>query len=460
MKTKALLSALVLLTTLSCLGQWSYENFSEPKYRQGVATLGSKAYFAAGQNDSLNLSVIEIYDVSTETWDSAINLSVPRMHPACAAAGDKIFVAGGINFFTMEFFDEIDIWDTQTQQWSLEHLLFPRFSISAVSYENKVLFAGGANFSSGVFDVVEIYDIENGEWDFTTLSMGRSSMASAVVNDIAIFAGGYDLETVTDRVDLYNFTTNTWTTAALSEPRGFLAATTVGSKVYVAGGVRPDNTVSDRVDIYDAETNTWSTSALSEPRAMFQESAATVCDRKAIFAGGGEFDLTWNGWNSGSDVIDIYDSYTDTWSVDHMTKPLIMHACAGVENHFLVAGGLVYADPDSVYLTSNVEIFTDPDCSVGVGPDQETGGRQPEVVCHPNPTAGPTEFQISIFNSQNVSLKIYNAQGQKVATLLDEMCYGEKVVRWDMGTLPAGVYFYQLRAEVLGQVGTGKIVKY
>jgi hypothetical protein len=86
--------------------------------------------------------------------------------------------------------------------------------------------------------------------------------------------------------------------------------------------------------------------------------------------------------------------------------------------------------------------------------------RQSSVVCFPNPTTGPTEFLISNFNFQQVSLKVYNAQGQEVATVLDERGSGDQVVRWDASGLPAGIYFYQLRAKGEGQVGAGKIVKY
>ncbi len=200
---------------------------------------------------------------------------------------------------------------------------------------------------------------------------------------------------------------------------------------------------------------------------MFQESAATVCDRKAIFAGGGEFDLTWQGWASGSDVIDIYDSYTDTWSVEHMTKPLVMHACAGAEDHFLVAGGLVYVDPDSLYLTSNVEIFTDPDCYVGIGDEQEDSSSHLSINVYPNPTHGIVDFRWSIFdgkwtmdNGQWTILKVFNTQGQEVATLLDGMCYGDQVIRWDMSGLPAGIYYYRTSTIDNRPSTMGKIVKY
>jgi hypothetical protein len=67
----------------------------------------------------------------------------------------------------------------------------------------------------------------------------------------------------------------------------------------------------------------------------------------------------------------------------------------------------------------------------------------------------------SIFIGQWTILKVYNAQGQQVAVVLDEkLPAGEHTVRWDAGGLPVGVYYYCL-STVNCQLptGTGKIVK-
>ena len=63
-------------------------------------------------------------------------------------------------------------------------------------------------------------------------------MAVATVGDKVLFAGGsnYDWVDVTSRVDIYNATTNTWSTAELSVARHDLAAVTLGNKVFFAGG--------------------------------------------------------------------------------------------------------------------------------------------------------------------------------------------------------------------------------
>ena len=54
------------------------------------------------------------------------------------------------------------------------------------------------------------------------------------------------------------------TADTLSEARIFLSATTVNSKAMFAGGNRGAIGISDVVDIYDSYTYTWSTATLSE----------------------------------------------------------------------------------------------------------------------------------------------------------------------------------------------------
>jgi photosystem II stability/assembly factor-like uncharacterized protein len=83
-----------------------------------------------------------------------------------------------------------------------------------------------------------------------------------------------------------------------------------------------------------------------------------------------------------------------------------------------------------------------------------------KVQCYPNPTGNISHFSFNISQGQWVSLKIYNAQGQEVAVVLDEkLPAGEHTMRWDSGALPAGIYLYQLRVKSVGLVGAGKIVK-
>jgi hypothetical protein len=64
----------------------------------------------------------------------------------------------------------------------------------------------------------------------------------------------------------------------------------------------------------------------------------------------------------------------------------------------------------------------------------------------PNPFEKTTEFRDNPPKSCQVKIEVFNSLGRKVATIADEhQTAGHKVLRWDAGALPSGVYFYRLR---------------
>lgn len=367
MKTKLLFSVFLFFVMLqNAQSQWTYDKLTAPRYRMGAVTLGTKAYFAGGANSANQpVSTIQVYDVKKEGWDTSISLSlsVPRMHPACVAAGSKVFFAGGVNLNNMALFSQVDIWDTITKQWTLKKLSVPRVFLSAVSNGEKVLFAGGVVLTGHgpSFDVVDIYDIATGLWSVAKLSIPRSGMGAAVAGNRAYFAGGTmeETSTVTNRIDIYDFSTGTWSIDSLSEARGSLSAVTLGNKILFAGGTNAGNKPTGRVDIYDVSTGTWTTAELSKPRALFPDpSAAAINDNQAVFSCGGHFDLFTHSWNSYSNVIDFYNASTNTWSSGKLTNSLVLHAVAGLQNHFIVAGGVSFGLDTT--LVAKVEIYTAP----------------------------------------------------------------------------------------------------
>jgi hypothetical protein len=352
MKKTLLLSAILLCTIWIVSGQWSYTNLSEPKSFMGSTTHGSKAWFGGGYNGTNFLTTVEVYDINTGSWESMGDLSVPREFVGgVISCGSLIFFAGGWNY--VQSYNTVDIYDTATGEWTVEHLSVPRFSMAAISHNNKVMFAGGFIYPGQTrTKIIDIYDISTGEWTIDSLTIAREGIAAAVVDDLAIFAGGMTNSGSTNRVDIYNFTDNTWSATSLSQARGMANATTVGDKVIIAGGVSSNGHPTDRVDIYDRTTGTWSTSTLSFPRAA-QTNDATI-NGKAFFAGGGIF--IGNGYNSPSDVIDIYDAVSETWSTDRLPQALIDHSVVEISDYLIVAGG---EDKDGEFV-SQVAIYRDP----------------------------------------------------------------------------------------------------
>jgi fibronectin-binding autotransporter adhesin len=111
-----------------------------------------------------------------------------------------------------------------------------------------------------------------------------------------------------------------WTTSNLSVARCSLAAASTGTKVVFAGGypagyVAP-NSYSNVVDIYDTVSGTWSTSTL--PGGGRVDIGAAASGQKIYFAGGRSHDW-WNGHTAYSNAIDIYDTVSGTWSASTLS---------------------------------------------------------------------------------------------------------------------------------------------
>jgi hypothetical protein len=80
------------------------------------------------------------------------------------------------------------------------------------------------------------------------------------------------------------------------------------------------------------------------------------------------------------------------------------------------------------------------------------------IESYPNPTGGIVNLQFTLYNLQSIILKIYNAQGQEVAVVLNEkLTAGEHTVRWNAEGLPSGIYFYRLTTNDQ-RTATGKLV--
>jgi hypothetical protein len=93
-------------------------------------------------------------------------------------------------------------------------------------------------------------------------------------------------------------------------------------------------------------------------------------------------------------------------------------------------------------------------CFVGL---PEVVSRQSSVVSYPNPFISSTTFEYTLEESGLVTLEIFNQVGLVEVVLINEnQTAGTYKVPWNAEGIPAGVYYYSLRAGK--QVQTGKII--
>ena len=282
---------------------------------------------------------------------STDTLSEARTLISAATVGDLAFFAGGTdNVSTVT--DVVDVYDAGTDSWSTANLSTPRAVMGVAVLGDRVFFAGGGMSPTTPSDVVDIYDASLGDpddpaaWSTASLSQARSFPAGTSVGTKVFFAGGDTFDSVlgpmvSDVVDIYDASLGdpgdsaAWSVGTpLSQARTLLSATTAGDQAIFAGGL-DGNTPVDTVDIYDDSTGLWSTGQLFVPRTVPYGSATSV-GSLAFFAGGqltGSFPFSW------SNVVDVYNAETGLWTTETMSIARGQLACAAVGNTVLFAGG-------------------------------------------------------------------------------------------------------------------------
>lgn len=211
-------------------------------------------------------------------------------------------------------------------------MLSEQRKVSAVAtLGNKVFFAGGTapptgpgpHFSSRV----DIYDMSTNSWSTENLSQARWGLTAIGVGNKVYFAGGTAINGgvgQTSRIDVYDVVTGFWTTLELPQP-GHYSSIAFGTKLFFAGGTA--------CYIYNTANNTWSTKTLSQPRYSI---AATNVQGKLYFAGGAS---TITG-GVPSSAIDIYDPASNQWSVSTLSKEKSSIAGLGMRGKVLWSGGI------------------------------------------------------------------------------------------------------------------------
>ncbi len=289
-------------------------------------------------NDTMTISVSQWCNTPDSIYVAQGNViitpigtvSIARERMISKTAGNKILFAGGYNSCD-EYVSRVDIFDITNQQWSSAELSMNRFGMAAVTMGNKIFFAGGDDIYGNAVTRVDIYDAGTNSWATAELSMPRYGIGVAAASNKVFFAGGSNNNgNALTRVDIYDATSNTWSTTELSTARSGPAGASVGDKIFFGGGyfedINGDGQLSKRMDIFNTSTNTWSIDSFAVPRGV---AATILLNNKIYFAGG------WEENNSYSSRVDIYDNTTQSWSVANLSQPRDYFEAATTGNKIL-----------------------------------------------------------------------------------------------------------------------------
>ncbi|HET9826274.1 MAG TPA: kelch repeat-containing protein, partial [Chitinophagaceae bacterium] len=226
--------------------------------------------------DNYYRSSVDTVKVSVKLDRLQINVSVTPLSMVLpyaegrtvAANGNKILFAGGYSGSTI--FPTVYIYDNRSGAWSLKQLSEPRAGMVAAVLGNKFFFAGGATKYELTWDDavwtnpskrIDIYDASSDSWSTTELPIARSFLHAAVSGNKIFFGGGSTIDS--GRVDILDVSSNSWSIVALDPPRAQMAVASAGDLVFFAGGLTPQGIPLSELDILNISTNNRIVDALS-----------------------------------------------------------------------------------------------------------------------------------------------------------------------------------------------------
>ncbi len=443
-------------------GTWSVKNMSQPRANVKGATAGGKSYFGGGgfigQFSYAFYKNVDIYDTSTNAWTTA-SLSQARMVGAAAGIGNKVLFAGGR--VILNYSSKVDIFDVSTGTKTTATLSQGRHNMAVGIAAGKVVFAGGetGNISNGVYtssNKVDIYDAATGTWSMAVLSAKREQLSVGVVGNKILFAGGSYNGVYSKKVDIYDALNNTWTTASMSQPKYGMSVATYGDKVYFAGGTTSNSgALSKRVEIYNSTTNSWSYVTLSTGRYGM---CAGQTPARLMFAGGV---TVWG--NTGSDRVEVLDLATGSWSVEHLSSPRLYLASASYGTQVLFAGGaeVLSGYPQYSIISNRVDSWTDlvaPRLEGNSLADSKSKNNSAAFSIYPNPASGQTvNLDFGDADPLPATIHLYDAIGKEVSVQVRQ-AGKEAVQRMDISGLKSGSYFIAFQDKVSGNMQTKKLI--
>ncbi|HZF50470.1 MAG TPA: kelch repeat-containing protein [Polyangiaceae bacterium] len=213
----------------------------------------------------------------------------------------------------------------------------PRQETAVVAFEGKILVIGGFTAGGDVVPDIEAYDPATDSWSsFAPLPKSVHHANAAVALGKIYVLGALQELSFTEIGDVYEYdpSTGAWSAKTSMPPgteRGASAVGVIGSKIYVAGGLRK-GTVAD-FSAYDAASDTWeSLPSLPEPRDHLAGGAADG----VFYAIGGRN----GGIGAIAETVYAFDPKTGMWATRApMPTPRGGTAGALVKGRFIVVGG-------------------------------------------------------------------------------------------------------------------------
>ncbi|MDQ3676055.1 MAG: galactose oxidase [Actinomycetota bacterium] len=228
-----------------------------------AARIGHAVYVVGGfaEPDGKTSAIVERYDLELNSWKRVAPLPVAVNHAAAVAYRGDLYVLGGYtarNGLSRET-NALQRYDPQTDSWTrMKDAPSVRGAHAAGVIGNRLFAAGGAEDGKAL-DRLEIYSFKTDSWSTgRPMRLAREHLAAAVHRgSLYVLAGRAAGRGNYAVVERYVPAKRRWLPAKrMRKPRGGIAAATVAGRIVVVGGEEGAGTIS-AVEAYDPRGRRW-----------------------------------------------------------------------------------------------------------------------------------------------------------------------------------------------------------
>ena len=204
------------------------------------------------------MSLVEVYDPQTNTWERLTDMPTVRSEPMTAVVDGKIYVMGGYvgkdnQGVNLKHLKAVEMYDPETDTWvRKQDMSIPckEFGIGVVA--GKIYAIGGYVHPRDQkpeaplrIDLVEVYDPASDTWTKRSdMPTRRSEVKTAVVQNAIYAIGGVGWPQVGNHggpflgtIEVYEPRINRWTKKPdMPNLRARFSTVVVGGKIYLIGG--------------------------------------------------------------------------------------------------------------------------------------------------------------------------------------------------------------------------------
>jgi N-acetylneuraminic acid mutarotase len=162
----------------------------EPRGGHAAAVLDRKIHVVGGGNSRSTLDLHTVYDPGTDTWSDAAPLPRSEGSPALVAFADKLYAIGGRSGFSD--FGDVYIYDPASYTWTDGPAIEPRGTAGAVAYCDTIYLFGGESQTERQ-NLAEVFrlDGEQGAWTAVNpLPTARNFARAVLFNGDVYVVGG------------------------------------------------------------------------------------------------------------------------------------------------------------------------------------------------------------------------------------------------------------------------------